>query len=64
MNKCIECQNFDVRTYPSHRGARLAACLKLGVGKFIGLFRDLPCDFYAPAAEQTIINRRKWRDGK
>lgn len=62
MNKCIECESFDVRSFPSHTKENLAKCKKMEIGKFVSINRDLPCKNFEPAQEASIVKRRKWRD--
>ena len=64
MSKCIECQSFDVRSFPNHTKEKLAKCKKMGSGKFVPINRDLPCNEFQAAPEAIILKRRHWRDGK
>jgi hypothetical protein len=60
MKKCIECQAFDVRSFPEHTKQGQASCN--ATMEFFPIEQEIECKDYAPAQQQAIINRRKWRD--
>lgn len=58
--KCIECKNFDVRSFLEHTKQGQASCnAKM---EFFPIEQEMECKDYAPAEQQTMINRRKWRN--